>query len=214
MPNLPTLALYYTPGACSLASHIALEEAGVAFESKCVVLHDESARAEYLRVNPSGRVPALLVDGALLTETIAILSFVSTLAPRLMPDDPWTRVLCLSRMAWFASSAHIAFRQTRRPERFANTPEAFPAVRDAGHAAFRAALTEIDAMLRDVPWVGGHQFSVADGYALVFYGWGLSNAYDMSAYRHFDEFRRRCVSRPALRRALDRENSIILTVPR
>lgn len=207
------MALYYTPGACSLASHIALEEAGVAFEGKCVVLHDESARAAYLRVNPSGRVPALLVDGALLTETIAILSFVSTLAPRLMPDDPWTRAQCLSRMAWFASSAHIAFRQTRRPERFASAPEAFAAVRDAGDAGFRRALADIDTMLRDAPWVGGDQFSVADGYALVFYGWGMSNTYDMSAYRYFDEFRRRCVSRPAVRRALDRENSIILTAP-
>ena len=207
------LVLYYTPGACSLASHIALEEAALPFEARHVNSYDEAARTAYLRVNPRGKVPALLADGALLTETVAILTFVAALAPDLMPAKPWARAQCLSRMAWFASTVHIAYRQTRRPERFASRSEAFDAVKDAGHAAFRSALAEIDTLLREAPWISGEQFGVADGYALIFYGWGLSSGYDMSAYRAFSAFRERCVARPALRRALEREQSNILIAP-
>jgi glutathione S-transferase len=167
------LVLYYTPGACSLASHIAIEEAGVDFRALSVDAGGEVTRADYLQVNPAGTVPALLVDGAVLTETIAILCFIAGLAPQLLPEEAWSQNICFSRMAWFASSVHIAFRQTRRPERFANDPSAFDAVRGAGHIAFRTALAEIDAMLCDRPWIAGERFSIADAYALVVYGWGL-----------------------------------------
>jgi glutathione S-transferase len=204
------IVLYYTPGACSLASHIALEEAGLAFRSCRVGSEGEVARADYLQVNPRGTVPALLVDGAVLTETIAILRFVAGLAPQLLPEDAWSQSTCFSRMAWFASSAHIAFRQTRRPERFANDARAFDAVRNAGHIAFRTALADINAMLSDRSWIVGEHFSVADAYALVFYGWGLSSGYDMRAYQSFAAFRDRCVTRPAVARVLEREQSRIL----
>jgi glutathione S-transferase len=204
------LVLYYTPGACSLASHIAIEEAGLDFTARRVGAGGEVTRADYLQVNARGTVPALLVDGAGLTETIAILRFIAALAPELLPDDEWSQSLCFSRMAWFASSIHIAFRQTRRPERFATDPSAFDAVRRAGHIAFRAALAEIDAMLSERSWIAGERFSVADGYALVFYGWGIWSAYDMAEYRSFTAFRDRCTARPGVCRVLTREQSVIL----
>jgi glutathione S-transferase len=211
MRHSPELALYYTPGACSLASHIALEESGLAFDCRRVGGDGGVGRSEYLEVNPRGSVPALLVDGGVLTENIAILRFIAGLAPELWPDDGWSQALCFSRMAWFASSVHIAFRQTRRPERFASDPLAFDAVRDAGHAAFRAALSETDGMLRGREWIVGDRFSVTDAYALVFYEWGLSNKYDMSALPSFTAFRDRCVARPAVDRVLKRERSLILS---
>jgi glutathione S-transferase len=205
------LVLYYTPGACSLASHIALEESGLSFEGRHVGAEGALTREDYLKVNPRGAVPALSVEGAVLTETIAILRFIAGLAPALLPEDEWAQAVCFSRMAWFASTVHIAFRQTRRPERFATDPQAFDAVRSAGHIAFRAALAEIDAMLEDRPWVAGDRFSVADGYALVFYGWGIWSAYDMAQYRSFSAFRDRCLARRAVARVLTRERSVILS---
>jgi glutathione S-transferase len=210
MQRLPELVLYYTPGACSMASHIALEESGLAFEGRHVGPDGNVARADYLEVNPRGTVPALLADGAMLTENIAILRFIAGLAPRLLPDDDWSQALCFSRMAWFASSVHIAFRQTRRPERFASDPQAFDSVREVGHLAFRAALSDIDGMLQGREWIVGDRFSVADAYALVFYEWGLSNRYDMSVFPSFAAFRDRCVARPAVKRILTREHSLIL----
>jgi glutathione S-transferase len=201
------IALYYSPGACSLASHIALEESGLVYEARCLAPAGEVTRAEYLLVNPRGTVPALLVDGEVLTETVAILRFIAGHAPHLLPDDDWSQAICLSRMAWLASTAHIAFRQTRRPERFANDPQAFEAVRSAGHAAFRAALLEIDAMLHGREWLAGDRFSVADGYALVFFGWGLSCGYEMREFGRFASLRDRCVARPAVQRVLAREQT-------
>jgi glutathione S-transferase len=210
MQRPPELVLYYTPGACSMASHIALEESGLAFEGRHVGPDGSVARAEYLEVNPRGTVPALLVNGAMLTENLAILRFIAGLAPRLLPDDDWSQALCFSRMAWFASSVHIAFRQTRRPERFAKDPQAFDSMREAGHVAFRSALNDIDGMLQGREWIVGDRFGIADAYALVFYGWGLANGYDMRAYRSFIAFRDRCVVRSAVERVLKREQSLIL----
>lgn len=209
MQNL-NLVLFYTPGACSMASHVALEESGLEFEHRRVGADGDISKEEFLSVNARGSVPVLLVDGAALTESVAILRYIATLAPSLMPADAWSQALCLSRMAWFASSVHIAFRQTWRPERFASDPHAFDAVRDAGHAAFQRSLAEIDALLTGREWNVGENFSVVDAYALVFSEWGLWNGYEMSAYPAFDAFRRRCVLRPATRRALVREQSRVL----
>jgi glutathione S-transferase len=213
MQEQPRLTLYYAPSACSQAAHIALEESGLAFEGVRIDLGDPMSRTSYQNVNPGGKVPALLIDGALLTESIAILTYIAALAPSLMPDGALARARCLSKLAWFAATAHIAFRQTRRPERFAAAPAAHAAVVETGHVAFRAALGAIDAGLADAPWMAGDQFTVADGYGLVMFGWGMSNGYDMTAYPAFEAFRRRAIARPAVRRVLEREQSIVLSAP-
>ena len=88
---MPELTYFYTPTTCSLASHIALEESGLAFEASRIRLHDPDAVAVWCRTNPSGGVPALLSDGRLLTENVAILDYVARLVPEagLLPDDPF-----------------------------------------------------------------------------------------------------------------------------
>lgn len=209
-----SLVLYYSPGACSTAAHIALEESGLAYQARCVSAGGEVTKEALRAINPNGKVPALVADGALLTETVAILSLIASFVPGLMPETAWGRALCLSRMAWFASSVHIAFRQTRRPERFTAAATCRQAVRQAGHRSFREALSEIDAMLAQGLWIGGDHFSVADAYALVFFGWGLDNGYDMGAYRAFSGFARRCVARRAVARVLVRERSALLQLAR
>lgn len=206
------MVLYFTPGACSLASHIALEESGLPFVGREVGTSGDISRADYLRVNPRGTVPALKVGETALTENIAILRYVGSLAPSLAPSDAWSEAMMLSRLAWFASTVHIAFRQTRRPERFVKDPGAYESVRAAGHDAFRRSLAEIDAMLGDDVWFSGEGFGVADGYALVFYGWALASDYEMSAYPAFHKFARRCAARPAVCRVLQRERSAMLDV--
>ena len=85
------LTLYFSPGACSLASHIGLEESGAAYEAKPVLLAKQQQRTEgYLKINPRGKVPSLDADGKILVENTAILTYLARRFPekKLMPSDP------------------------------------------------------------------------------------------------------------------------------
>ena len=87
-----TTKLYYAPGACSLASHIALKESGLAYETERLILaNGDQRKPEYLKLNPRGRVPTLVVDGNVLTENVGILTYIGGGYPKakLWPD--WRR---------------------------------------------------------------------------------------------------------------------------
>ena len=86
----PNLVFHYSPGACSLAPHIVLEEAKMSYEGNCVLLSEGQHLTEHYRaINPQLRVPALVIDGALLTEVPAILTYLASLNPQanLMPPS-------------------------------------------------------------------------------------------------------------------------------
>src|ERR1700722_5991579 len=101
------LTLYFTPGACSLAAHIVLEESGQTYEKQLVALAKGEQRSEaYLKINPQGRVPALRLDnGETLTENTAILPFLGKRFG-LWPSDPLAQARALSVVGFFASSVH------------------------------------------------------------------------------------------------------------
>ncbi len=169
------LTLYYSPGACSMASHIALEETGASYDTKLVALAKGEQRSEaYLRINPRGRVPALRVDDAVLTENVAILSYLAKRFPeaRLLPPDPFAEARCISTMAWFSNNVHPSFTHINRPERFAEDTAVRDKLKETGRKNFWANCQEIDAMLKGKDWMMGGQYTVCDPYALVFYGWG------------------------------------------
>ena len=92
------LKLYYAPGACSTASHIGLEESGAKFDSQALAFaKNEQKTPEYLKVNPRGRVPALVIDEGTIVENTAILDFIAAkYAPQLMPKDPVQRARAMA----------------------------------------------------------------------------------------------------------------------
>lgn len=202
---------YFHPG-CSMASHIALEESGLAYRPILTQVYDREARANYERINPKGTVPAIVVNGELLTENLAILTYVARMAPeaQLLPADPWAAAQCISFLAWCTSTVHIAFRQGFRPQRFAADEAALPAVRAAGRAGFLAALQTLDARVASQPYMLGENFSLADTYPMVFYNWGLVDDYPVSDLVHLTAYKNRMIARPAVRRVLEREGSIML----
>ena len=104
------LTLYFTPGACSMAAHIVLEESGENYEAKKVDLAGGEQRTEaYLKINPLGRVPALLLDnGEPLAENTAILPFLGKRF-NLWPEDALAEAKALSLIGFFASSVHVSF---------------------------------------------------------------------------------------------------------
>jgi glutathione S-transferase len=209
----PELTLYYSPGACSLASHIALEEAGAVYTIDKVSVHEgETRSARYLAINPRARVPALSVDGAVLTESCAILTYIADLFPAaaLMPATAWERANCLSLMAWVASTVHPAFAHVVKPNRFALDEEAHPSLIETNTRAFWANLRELDALLGDRSWIVGEQFTICDAYALPFWGFGRRIRLPMGDLRSFTAWKQRMISRPAVFRVLQRENSLLL----
>ncbi|MFZ5779019.1 MAG: glutathione S-transferase family protein [Pseudomonadota bacterium] len=206
------LKLYYAPGACSTASHIGLEESGADYEAQALSFaKNEQKTPEYLRINPRGRVPALVVDEGTIVENTAILDYVANrYAPHLMPGDPAGRARAISLMAWFSNNVHPAFTHIGRPERFATDTSVFDHLRAVGRENFHAALKEIDALLAGKQWILGDQFSVVDGYALVFYGWGKRIGLPVAELENYTAWKDRMLARPAVGRVLEREQSVLL----
>lgn len=208
---MPPLTLYSSPRACSLACHVALEEAGLLFEVKMVYIRrGEHLEESYLAVNPWGKIPALRVGDEVLTETQAILSYVADAAPQrqLLPQgDALARARAHEWLNFLSSTVHIAFRPLFRPGLLVADEALFPSVRDAGLARLRDTLLEVERRLAGRPWALGDEFSVVDAYLLVFHIWSqradvLPHVADMPSWM---AHRERMHARPATQRALDRE---------
>src|ERR1700723_2776889 len=147
------LMLYYAPGACSMASHIVLEESGEKYEPKKVDLANGEQRTDaYLKINPQGRVPVLgLDDGTALTENTAILPYLGKRFG-LWPTEPTAEAKALSLIGFFAASVHPAHAHLGRPERYAADPAAYPTIKEAGRKTFHGYLQQIDGMLAGREW--------------------------------------------------------------
>lgn len=205
----PKLALYYAPGACSLGPHIAIEETAQEVEYRRVDFRkDEQNSPEYLVINPRGRVPALVMDGRIITEAPAVLLSIAGLArDRTLVPPPGSVAFarCLERVSWINSSLHIAYAQLWRPQRFI--------LRDLDLETFSAQGLEIIAQLYQEletgltgPWMIGSEFTIADCYMVPFYRFGILVDLPMEDdYPKLAAWKARMISRPAVRRALEHE---------
>lgn len=207
-----TLDLYYTTTTCSLASHIALEEAGADYESHFVKLYKPDGRAAYLAVNPLGTVPALGVDGVLVTENVAILTYVADAFPEagLRPADPLGAAKVNELLAWFSSTVHLDRRQARVPGRFCSDEATHAGLAAEGRARLWNNLQRVDALLEGKDWLVGERPSLADCYAMVFWAWGLADEHPMRDLANFGGLAARMLARPAVRRVLERERNPLL----
>lgn len=202
---MTTLTLYYTPGTCALAVHIALHEAQAGHELVRLDFAAQQQRSpEYLAINPKGRVPALVTEHGVLTETPALLAYVAQryAQAQLAPLDPFAFARMQEFNNYLASTVHVAHAHRPRASRWADEP--------ASHAD----------MLRKVPqnmaecfgvierhylqglWVLGEQYSVADAYLFTMSGWLQSDGVDVAQFPKVADHRRRMAERPAVQRAL------------
>lgn len=208
------LTLYYFPYACSMASHVALEEAGATFETKKVnILTGEQFKPEYQAINPRAMVPALRFDdGRVLLESTAILGWVGTAFPDsdLLGADPLDRARTIATCAWLSGTVHPTFKRFIHPENVVADVTLHPALKARAKDEFWAYLQEIDAILSDWPWMMGGHFTVADPYALVFLPWGGELGLPIKELTNTLAMKDRLIERPAARRALEREKSVLL----
>jgi glutathione S-transferase len=205
------MTLYFSPGACSLASHIGLEETGAPYEIKPILLAKGEQRTEsYLKINPRGKVPALSIDGKILVENTAILTYLARRFPekRLMPADPAEEARCIGTMCWFSSIVHPSYQRSSRPERFGDGEAAHAAVKENGRKSFWANCQEIDSMIRGNDWIMGREFTAVDGYALVFYGWGMRGGFPMKELGAYTAWQERMMQRPTVKRSVESEQAV------
>lgn len=211
----PDLKLFYEPGSCSLAPHIALEEAGASFTPVRVNFTAAEQRSPaYLKINPKGRVPALAIGDWVLTENPAILQFIAQSHPdaKLWPTDVRVAAKCLEWMAWLSSGVHVTYAHVRRAERYATSEAALADVRIKGAISTREIWGDVETRLAALagsgPWIAGNQFTVVDGYAFVFWMWGRGQhlGYNMANdFPAWTAHAQRVAARPAVQRVLARE---------
>ena len=196
------LTLFYAPGACSMASHIVLEESGEKYQPQRMDLSKGEQRTpEYMKIHPLGRVPALkLDDGSPLTENTAILPYLGKRF-NLWPTDGVGEAKALSAIGFFASSVHPAHAHVGRPERYTADQSAFPGIKEQGLKTFHGHLKQIDVMLAGREWFGD-KYSVLDPYALVFYAWGLKRELPVAELKNYTALKDRMAKRPAVQRVV------------
>jgi glutathione S-transferase len=202
------MKLYYSPGACSLAAHVVLEESGKPYELQRVNLGAGEQRTEaYLKIHPNGRVPALaLDDGTIVTENTAILPYLGKKFG-LWPKDEIGEARALSLIGLFAAGVHPAWAHISRPGRYATDESAHPNIQATGIASFATYLRQIDGILAGRGWFTD-AYSVVDAYGLLFYVWAKRRAADfpIADLTNYAAFRDRMLARPAVRKALEDES--------
>lgn len=198
------MKLFYKSGACSLACHIALCEAGAEFSSVGVDLMSKKLENgdDFLQLNPKGQVPALLLnDNTLLTEGVAIMQYVadSYADSQLLPAvGSIARYKAIEWLNFIATELHKGFIPLFRPD----TPDAYKAI---ASAQLLKKLEYVDASLAANAWINGAHFTVADGYLFTVLRWAGAVKLDISALKNISGYMARVAARPAVAAAMTAE---------
>jgi len=203
------LKLYYTPNTCALASHIALEQAGADYEAVRVDFSsNEQRKPEFLKLNPKGRVPALVTERGILTETPAILVFVAQSYPkaRLAPlDDPFALAQAQAFNSYLCSTVHVAHAHRMRGYRWADDPASFADMQRKAPQAVAECFALIEREMLQGPWVMGEKYSVCDPYLFTLAQWLEGDSVDTTKLPRVMDHRKRMAALPAVRKALAAE---------
>ena len=209
-----TIQLYYSPGSCARVTAIALEEAGLDFEV-CLMrmARGEHKQPEYLAINPKGKVPAVVIEGRVLTENVAILGYLNTLYPaaRLLPAaaDEGERFNQLADLCFCASTLHPIVTRICIPRFFAETDDARKQVHEAAVTMMHGQFQIVENRLNDRPYWYGEDWSVMDGYLYWVWCRVLGGGFPVDAYPLFANHARAVEARPSVVRALERERLAI-----
>jgi len=201
------MKLYYMSGACSMADHIALEWIGQPYEAHQV--EREALRSpEYLKINPSGQVPALVVeDNWVLTQNVAILNYLMDRFPAAKLDGngtPRERAEVNRWLCFLNADVHAAFKPLFGPQRFIADESQHAAVQDTARHHLRGHYERLNAQLADREWLTGHR-SVADAYLFVTLRWAKGKQVDLSGFDHLEAFMTRMHADAGVKAAMQAE---------
>ncbi len=205
------LKLYYAPHSCALATHIVLEEVGAAYSTVRIDFRRTEQRSpEYLKVNPKGRVPALVTDRGILTETPAMLVFVAQSFPesKLAPmDDPFAFAEIQAFNSYLCSSLHINHAHRMRGHRWVDADDAhsIAAMKRKVPESVGACFDLIERDLLKGPWVMGERYTICDPYLFTVAQWLEADGVEPARIPRVIDHRRRTSERAAVRQAIAQE---------
>jgi glutathione S-transferase len=201
--------LYYAPHTCALASHIALEEAGANYQTVRLNFQaNEQRKPEYLAINPKGRVPTLVTESGILTETPAILAFVAQSYPKahLAPvDEPFAFAQVQAFNSYLCSTVHVAHAHRLRGYRWADDPAAIEAMKKKVPTSVGECFDLIEREMFKGPWVMGEAYSVCDMYLFTLARWLEGDGIDAARYPKVQEHGRRMFARPSVKKTVEEE---------
>jgi glutathione S-transferase len=203
------ITLYYAPYTCALASHIALEESGAEYSTVRIDFEtDEQQSSRYLAVNPKGRVPAIVTDRGILTETPAILAFIAQHFPEaaLAPlADPFAFAQVQAFNSYLCSTVHVAHAHGKRGHRWADDPAALVAMRRKVPQSVSTCFDLIEQDMLKGPWVMGATYTICDPYLFTMAQWLEDDGVDPARFPKVLDHRQRMSERPGVRRAIAAE---------
>lgn len=201
------MKLYFSPGACSLSPHIALQEAGLDFTLERVDIpkRQTAAGADFLAINSKGYIPALeLKDGTVLTEGPAIVQFIADQAPdrQLAPaNGTLERYQLIEWLNFISTELHKSFSPLFRPT---STED----MKDAARANLNNRFGWLAGRLEGRDYLMGAQFTVADAYLFTVLGWAAFVKFDLSPWPVLGAYQQRVAARPAVQQAMRAEGLI------
>ena len=199
-----TARFYYSPRSCALASHIVLEHVGADFQAIRVDFQANQQRsAEYLAINAKGRVPALVTERGVITETPAILLYLAQTHPQsgVAPlEDPFALAELQAVNSWFCSTVHVAHAHGSRGARWADDANALQAMKAKVAQNMTDCYDWIERELLRGPWMMGKNFSVADPYLFTLTLWLMQNGVELARFPRVADHYQRMLALPAVQK--------------
>lgn len=200
------MILYSYPGTCAFASHCAMEQAGATFELRHPDFQNLK-QPEYVKINPKGRVPALVTEDGVLTETPAILMYIAATFPsaQLIPQTPWMIAKAQEFNSYLCATVHVAHAHKYRGYRWATEQSSFDDMKRKVPLSMRECFELIEGEYLTGPWVLGESMSICDLYLMTIARWLEGDGVDVIQLPKVVEHRNRVLDLPAVARALENE---------
>ncbi len=204
------IVLYYAPITCALAPYITLTEADAKFSVRPLNFRKEEHRSsDYLKLNPKHKVPLLIVDGQILSESAAIQMWIARNFPhaKLMPADPWQELEAVSLMSWCSSGIHPFLARINSPPRVCDVPGTADSVRKLAAKQLYENCQIADDLLAGRQFFFDH-FTAPDAHFFWCFRRGTQFELDLSPFKNCVAHFERMKTRPSVQKLLAFEKSV------
>jgi glutathione S-transferase len=214
-----SLALYYSPGACSFVPHCLLQASGAEFEPRLIKLHKgEQRTAEFLAMNSHGQVPVLVKDDHVLTQITAMCDYLDEqyAQQHFYPTDPIAKAQAKSVLAWMNNTVHPTFTHFFMPAKYSEDQAVQANIKATAVGQYAKLIQEIQAIVSALPsgaWLSGSHFGPVDAYCLTLSRWAGFTGLDLQTLPVLWAHVQRVAAHPPVAQVIERERLQLLVKP-